>query len=81
METPLVASEKLAQRVTQPGKMPLDNQPHTRVIYLRISMHQDITEGDYARKIRNELRSSLVDSRQPGESFTDDLELPAQPPI
>jgi hypothetical protein len=67
-------SEKFSQRVSQSGQMLLDNQPHAGMIYLCISMYEDITEGDDPRQIGNELSSAFIHACQTGKRFADNFD-------
>lgn len=56
--------------------MLLDNQTHAGMIYLCISMHEDITEGDDPGQMGNELSSAFIHACQTGKGFADNFELP-----
>ena len=46
------------------------------MIYLCISMHENITEGDDPGQIGNKLSSAFIQACQAGKGFADNFELP-----
>jgi hypothetical protein len=60
----------------QRGQLRFDNVPHDEVVYVGVSMGQDVAEGDDTAVFANPGRVSFVEAGKPCERLAGYLELP-----